>query len=99
MPGTTESEEEKGGQNAQLTPSANHLQSFLQYLQGPERAEEEAGTASWVVLPVHCARPTLSATLAVLRSSDLFFVVHVEQAALAITVHSLVRWMDGSIDA
>ena len=76
MPGTTESEEEKGGQNAQLTPSANHLQSFLQYLRGPERAEEEVGQEAWVVLPVQCARPTLSAisaTLAVLRSFDLFF--------------------------
>ena len=53
MPGTTESEEEKEGQNAQLTPSATNIQSFLQCLRTPERAEEEVGTATWVVLPVH----------------------------------------------
>lgn len=78
MLGTTESEEEKEGQNARLTLSETNLQSFLQYPRTPERAEEEVGTAAWVVLPVHCTRPTLSATSAVLRSSALFFVLHVE---------------------
>ena len=84
MPGTTESEEEKEGQNAQLTPSATIYSPFCKYLQAPERADEEVGTEAWVVLPVPCTRPTHSATSAVLRSSALVFLVHVGQAALAV---------------
>ena len=85
---------ERGLECAAYTFS-KHLQSFLQYLRAPERADEEVGTAAWVVLPVQCTRPTLSATSAVLRSAALFFLVHAEQATLAVQyILLLAGWTD-----
>lgn len=85
---------ERGSECAAYTFS-KHLQSFLQYLQAPERADEEVGTEAWVVLPVQCTMPALSATSAVLRSSTLIFLVRVEQAALAVQYILLSDgWMD-----